>query len=251
MIESAHCGADSVKAKSSYLAQSMTVATHRHCRIGAWTALTIFILNVIYILTGAVWFATEKDPILRQALTPTDPHLAILEAIIVLTCPLMVLTMVSVHAFAPRHKSSYSLAGLSFMILLAGETGSIHFVDLVAIRRIDPQLLSMLSPIVSLPWRWPSAVFALDLLAWDLFFGFSMLFAAQVFEGGRLETSIRRVMSLSGALCVLGILGPTLGKLRFQAVAIVGYGALGTVAFFLLFAWFSQRESSSVELDRV
>jgi hypothetical protein len=93
----------------------------------------------------------------------------------------------------------------------------------------------MVVTIVSLPWPWPSVVYALDLLAWDLFFGLSMLFAAVVFEGGKLENALRRVMFLSGALCLVGILGPVLGDLRFQTIAIVGYAGLGTVAFLALF----------------
>lgn len=156
--------------------------------------------------------------------------------------PTEVVSLASVHAYASREKTTYSLAAPSFMILLAGITCSVHFVQLIAIRRIDPRSLSALSPVVSIPWRWPSVVFALDLLAWDLFFGLSMMFAALVFEGGKLETAVRRVMFLRGALCVVGILGPVLGDLRFQNIAIIGYGGLGTVAFLLLFKVLSRGE---------
>jgi len=208
--------------------------TQKAYRVGAWAALAVFLVNLIYILTGAVWLISEGDPVRRRSLTPTDPHLAILESLIVLMCPLMVVTMVSVHTHASREKTTYSLASLSFMIFLAGVTGSIHFAQLVAVRRVDPLVLTVLSPIVSLPWRWPSIVFAMDLLAWDLFFGLSMMFAALVFDGGKLETALRRVMLVSGVLCVSGILGPALDDLRFQGLAIVGYAGLGTIAFLLL-----------------
>ena len=50
----------------------------------------------------------------------------------------------------------------------------------------------------------------MDLLAWDLFLGLSLLFASRVFKGDRLHTAIRLTLTLSGALCVAGILGPEL-----------------------------------------
>jgi hypothetical protein len=209
-------------------------AAHYLHRIGARAALAVFFARLLYIATGVVWLLSERDPALRQSLTPSDPYLAILEALIVLTCPLMVVTMASVHTNAAREKATCSLAALSFMILLTGVTCSIHFAQLAVIRRIDPLFLNALRPIVSLPWHWPSVVFALDLLAWDLFFGLSMLFAAPVFRGGALETIVRRTMYLSGVLSIAGLLGPALGDLRFQQIAIVGYAGLGTVAFGLL-----------------
>jgi hypothetical protein len=120
------------------------------------------------------------------------------------------------------------------MILLAAVTCSIHFVQLVAIRRMEPAAMRALAPIVSLPWKWPSIMFALDLLAWDLFFGLSMLLAAPIFEGSKLQMALRRVMFLSGSLCLAGLPGPALGDLRFQSIAIVGYAGLGPVVFLLL-----------------
>lgn len=219
----------------------MIVGTHKNYQIGAWAARAVFVVTLLYIMTGVVWLVSEGDPALRQSLTPTDPYLAILESLIVLWCPLMVVTMASVQAYTAPEKATCSLAALSFMTLLAGVTSSIHFVQLVAVRRIDPRSLNALAPIVSLPWRWPSVVFALDLLAWDLFFGLSMLFGALIFNGGKLETALRRMMLLSGALCIAGILGPALGDLRFQSIAIVGYAGLGTVVFLLLSKWLSRR----------
>lgn len=131
------------------------------------------------------------------------------------------------------------------MILLAGVTGSIHFTQLVVIRRLEPQALSTLSALVALPWKWPSVAYALDLFAWDLFFGLSMLSAASIFHGGKLETITRRMMSLSGALCIVGLLGPALGDLRFQLIAITGYAGLGPLIFVLLSQVLSRARSTA------
>lgn len=201
--------------------------------IGTWAARAVCILILIYIITGAVWFVSSGDSSKRYALAPTDPYLAILEALIVLMGPLMVLTMASLHGCTSRETSTFSLASLSFMILLAGITCSIHFVELFVMRRVSPEAMVALSPIISSPWKWPSAAFALDLLAWDMFYGLSMLCGGAAFARTG-ETVLSRLMFLSGGLCVAGITGPVVGDLRFQLLGIMGYAGGGRVVFFLL-----------------
>jgi hypothetical protein len=178
-------------------------------------------------------------------LGPVDPFLAVMEWLIVIVAPAMVVMMASVHDYAPREARAKSLAALSFMVLLAGITCSIHFVQLAVIRRIDSAALVSLSPIIPWPWRWPSVVFALDLLAWDLFFGLSMLLAAPVFGGDKLETAVRRTMRLSGVLCVTGLLGPALGDLRLQYLGILGYAGVFPIVCLLLNRLFARSDSVS------
>ena len=82
---------------------------------------------------------------------------------------------------------------------------------------------------------WPSTAYALELLAWDLFLGLSLLFAAPVFKGGNLEAAVRTGLFVGGSLCLAGILGPATGDMRLQFVAIVGYaGVLPTVCLLLM-----------------
>ncbi|HDR73077.1 MAG TPA: hypothetical protein ENN85_04095 [Methanoculleus sp.] len=75
------------------------------------------------------------------------------------------------------------------MILLAGITRSVHLVLLAGRRRFAD---------AGFPWatlffsfEWPSVVNALDILAWDVVFALSMLFAAPVFPIGRLKKTVR------------------------------------------------------------
>jgi ABC-type lipoprotein release transport system permease subunit len=56
-------------------------------------------------------------------------------------------------------------------------------------------------------FTWPSVPYALDILAWDLFFELSMLFAAAVFSGDRFQMSIRILMIVSGVLALAGMSG--------------------------------------------
>jgi hypothetical protein len=69
----------------------------------------------------------------------------------------------------------------------------------------------------------PSVVYALDILAWDLFFGLSMLFASRVFLKGRLERILAILMIMSGVLSLAGLAGVYLSDMGIRNIGIVGY----------------------------
>lgn len=191
-------------------------------RLGRWSAFALFLIGVAYIATLAIGFAAYglTKPIV-------DPVLAIMEVLTLLSAPLMVIMMAAVHGYAPPGRKTYSLIALAFMILVAGTTSAVHFVELTALRQLGS------SGIV-----WPSPAYAVELLAWNLFLGLSLLFAAQVFEGGGLERGVRRGLLISGSLCIAGVLGPAVGNMRLQLVGVLGYAGVLPVVFFMLFRLF-------------
>jgi hypothetical protein len=81
-----------------------------------------------------------------------------------------------------------SLIALVFMGLLAGLTSSVHFVILTVSRQAAFTGQSWL-PLL-LEFKWPSVAYALDILAWDVFFPLAVLSAAPVFGGSRLTTNL-------------------------------------------------------------
>jgi hypothetical protein len=91
------------------------------------------------------------------------------------------------------------------MGLLAGVTCSLQFVILPLSR--EPAFASQPWLPLFLSFKWPSVAYALDILAWDVFFALSMFFAAPVFSGSRLATSIRGLMIASGVLALAGLSG--------------------------------------------
>ena len=79
-----------------------------------------------------------------------------------------------------------------------------------------------------------SVVYALDILAWDLFFALSMLFAAQVFKGDRLERSLRIVMIISGIISLVGLIGVPIGNMTVRSIGIIGYTIVAAIAFLMI-----------------
>ncbi len=71
-------------------------------------------------------------------------------------------------------------------------------------------------------------VYALDILAWDWFFGLSMLFLAPVFRNRR---SLSVLLVTSGVLSLAGLLGVPLEDMSIRNIGIVGYAVLAPVAF--------------------
>ena len=73
--------------------------------------------------------------------------------------------------------------------------------------RVSDQIALALSQEFShlFSFRWPSVVYALDILAWDWFFALSMLFAATVFKSGTLEKTVRILIIIRGVLTMAGL----------------------------------------------
>ena len=147
-------------------------------KIGRAAALAVFFFGVVYAVTLTAGLLSLESP--QQAIQ--DPFFSLMEMLIVVMAPLMVIVMVAIHISVARNTKLYSLTALAFMIVCATITSSVHFVILVVSRQTAFTSLSWLPLFLS--FRWPSVVYALDILAWDWFDGLSTLFAAPVSQGG-------------------------------------------------------------------
>jgi hypothetical protein len=203
--------------------------TLQHRTVGRAAAWAVFCLGIVYIVTTVLGFRSLKSP--DDAITygrlcaNGDSFFSIMELLIILIAPLMVVSMVAVHAYAPPNTKIYSLTALIFMILMGGITSSVHFVILTMSRQLEATGVSWL-----LSFKWPSVVYTLDILAWDWFFALSMLFAAPVFGAGRLE----QLTIVSGVLSLAGLIGVPLANMQVRNIGIIGYGVLASVVFLLL-----------------
>jgi hypothetical protein len=201
-------------------------------RIGRITALAVFGITVLYDAVGIAGVYVTQHATGRFAIV--DPYLAILEGLIVLAAPLMVVMMAALHGAAPAAARARTLAALCLMTAMATLTAGIHFLQLAIVRRISPDALAPLAPLVTQPWRWPNAAMGLDLFAWDFLFGLSLLLGAEGIQGDGVRKAARWTMRVAGILCVLGTLGPALGDLWIQVPAITGYAFVFPAACLLL-----------------
>lgn len=193
-------------------------------RLGVWSASALFIVGAAYAVVVSIGIHASgfSAPIV-------DPVLAVMEVLTLLSAPLLVLLMTAVHRSARSADKPYAIAALAFVVVFAGLTSAVHFVGLTALRQ------SGSGEIV-----WPSPQYAVELLAWDVFLGLSLLMAALTFRGGGLGRAIRISSVATGILCLLGTLGPATGEMRLQFIAVVGYGIGLPVTCFLLSRFFKR-----------
>lgn len=95
--------------------------------------------------------------------------------------------------------------------------------------------------------KWPSVGYALDILAWDVFFALSVLFAAPVFSGSRrLAAAIRALLIVSGALALAGLSGVITGNMQLRNIGIIGYVGIFPIAALLVAAMFHRARETPV-----
>jgi hypothetical protein len=213
-------------------------------QIGRAAALALFFFGVAYVMITMVGLVSLKSP---QQPIP-DPFNFLMELLIVAMAPMYVAVMVAVHAYADRVTKIYSLMALALMIVCAAITSSVHFVMLTVSRQVEFTSVSWMPLFLS--WKWPSVIYALDILAWDWFWGLSLLFAALVFKGGRLQIAVRIAMALSGVLSLAGLLFLPFGDMQLRMIGIFGYAGLGPVVFLLVAIVFGRARSRSQEAAR-
>jgi len=202
--------------------------TRHHRLLGTGAALAVFFVLIAYAVTlvlGLLSLTSPLEPI-------GDPYFSIMEILIVMLAPLLVTVMVIVHGYATPRTKLFSLTALAFMIISAGITSSVHFVILTVSRQMASAGFSWVSLFLS--FEWPSVTYALDILAWDVFFALSMLFAALVFTEGRLEKTVRILMIISGVLSLAGLIGVALADMNVRNIGIIGYVGVSLAVFPLL-----------------
>jgi len=178
----------------------------------AWANFVLFIVYDLIVITGIV----IGQGVLKE------PYLAIAEAMTIVSAPLLILLMVAIHECAPQSTKVFSLAALGWILLLAGSTVIVHFINLTLWRQISDQ--QKIDYVRFLGWEWPSMLYAIELVAWHLFFGLSIFFAAFAFKGKGRERSVRITLITTGLLCIFGLIGPVVGDLTWRLVGVFGYG---------------------------
>lgn len=197
-------------------------------RLGRVSALAVVFLLTAYTVVTIMGFrslASPDDPI-------GDPWFTLMELLIVLILPFMVMSFAALHAQAPPEKRGAATAALVFMVMNAGLSSGVHFVIMTVSRRIAA---------AEFPWfdlffafKWPSAAYALDILAWDLFYALAMLFGSALFGGSRFGRALRVMMLISGLLSLAGLAGVLLGSMQVRNIGIIGYTLAALPVFALL-----------------
>ena len=203
-----------------------------------WAARALCAFGVAYAVTMVIGFGamgTLSKPL-------EDPYLAIMEVLILVMAPILVLLAVVIHSCAPEGAKTYSMTALGWMLLLAGFTMTVHLVQLTVVRRVDPNAIHGFQYLFN--WHWPSVLYGVDIVAWDIFFGLALLFAAPVFHAAG-QVAVRNGLLIAGALSMVGVIGPAINHIALREIGIFGYAIVWPIVCVPLSKAFHQRERTS------
>lgn len=191
-------------------------------KVGFISSTGLFLIGIIYILVVAVGVSEAglNDPI-------TDPTLATMEVLTLMSAILFLFLIAAIKESASDEHKVFGTIALACAVVMAGLTCAVHFITLTAGRQTSFTAL-----------EWPSTLYAIELLAWDVFLGLSLLFSALVFDGYKLDKTIRWTLAISGGLALAGSVGPIAGNMALQRIGILGYGIGLPVAALLLAVYF-------------
>ena len=200
--------------------------------VGAWSARCLSLLVLGYVAVFVAGFASVGD--LAKPLP--DPYLAVAEVMILVIAPIMLLMMAAIHHGAPQDARPFTRVASGWMTAASALTILAHFVQLTVARHIDPAL-SGYARIFG--WQWPLTLYALDIVAWDVFFGLSLLFAVPAFTPQH-AAAVRRWLIVSGSLCLIGLVGPFFDAMEWRMIGVAGYRIVFGIACIRLGKWFTQ-----------
>jgi hypothetical protein len=214
-------------------------------RLGIASATGIVLLSALYAGVTAAGLLSLTSPVEQIG----DPYFSAMEILILLMAPLMVALFAAIHAWATPDSRTLSLAALAFMVGTAVVTMSVHFAILTVSRH--PRFVEFPWNPMLFSFEWPSIAYALDILAWDVFFALSVLCAAPVFTGSGLPAWVRRLLIASGILAVAGLSGILTSDMQLRSIGILGYALVFPIAVLLLALLFIRTPHAPENFERL
>jgi hypothetical protein len=195
------------------LKDATSAAIRSECQLGVWSAVTATLsaigygIAVIVMMISSVTATAGTSPGWHgiEAFVASFQFIQMLPLIPSLVlAPTFIVLMVSIHYYAAYEKSVWSQLGIAFAIVYAVMASLNYIMQLTVVRlsivnkETDGLAMFVMGNSHSIFWALASAY---------VFMNLAMLFAAPVFEGGKLERCIRRLFYANGASVIVTIFG--------------------------------------------
>jgi len=205
-----------------------------HTDLVRQSGLTVIALHVAYATATTVGFLN-----LTNADEPnSDPWFAAMEWLIILLGPPVLVLLSALHSVSgvrrPWSLAALVLAGIAFAL-----SAALHSV-LLAVGRHH----ALVSEGGLLSFTWPSAAYAIDILAWDGFFAVALLCCAMALRATPDMGRARWAFAFAGLAALAGLAGPISGTMTLRNIGIVGYAVIFPVAVGLVLHAFPLRNDA-------
>lgn len=192
-----------------------------------WTAYALLALGVVYVGL-IVWGIVTQDP---ETGFIRDQVRILMEITTMMSAVVLLFFALSIKKMLGTEQNFLSETSVIFMAILVALTNTVHFVSITVSSQIveaDP----LLSPLLSLTW--PSLLLSIDILAWDVFFGFGFIFLGLSLKPLKELSVARIVMILSGILSLLGLIALPLNNMDIRFIGIFGYTVMPVISCIFL-----------------
>ena len=199
-----------------------------HLRVGTVSGFAVSAFCSVYAAILAIGLISLSSP--DQAIQ--NPWFTLMEVLILCIAPAMVGLTVGLYYWTSAERKPLAMLSVLFMSMCVAVTSCVHFAVLVLSRHTTFAGSDWTALVFS--FKWPSVMYALDILAWDVFFPLAALFAAFAVHGSGLARLARILLFGSAALAFIGLAGVPLANMSIRNVGIIGYVVLFPIASFLL-----------------
>ena len=169
----------------------------------------LFLAALISTVFGILYFLGLAGKLIVDGSihSASSPSIQVVSAAIGLMWDFTLLVLfVALRRQASESKAVYADLGLVFMALLCATSSINWFVQLTLVPRIaqsgDPAFLALIDI-----HNETSIMYAIEHLAWGLFYGLATIFMAATIEGGKAGTWVRWLLVVGGALSILHVFG--------------------------------------------
>jgi hypothetical protein len=137
----------------------------------------------------------------------------------------LVILFVVLRRRIPESRSVYADLGTAFMVLLAAVSTVNWYVQLTLVPQLTGSGNATILELLDIH-NVNSVMYAMEHLAWGLFFGLAVIFMALAIQGGRIEALIRGLLIGAGIMSILFIPGYMTAN---QFLIDLGYYAAGVL----------------------
>jgi len=206
--------------------------------LGYWSALSVTVAGVAYLLVISVLMATGKFTL------PLPDSVELFAAWdTIASGPLLVTALVAVHGLVPAARRPFAQLGVVFAAVFMVMVSINRFVQLTVIR---PSMLEGNTSGLErfMPYGPRSAMLSLELVGWGFFLGLALLSAAFAFSRGGISGKVRWCFL---GYAVLGIASAMLfvADSPYSAIGFVAWGVILPVGTAFLTAWFNRMRKPS------
>lgn len=218
----------------------LTADSRRDDRASAIVGFVVFFMFAFYAsvtVLGILGLESSEEQV-------GDPYFSIMETTILILCPLLCVFFARLVTRKNGGRKASGLVSIVFLACMIASTSAVHFLVLTVSRPLsfcDPSFSRLFS------FTWPSVVYSVDILAWDVFFPLSCIFLMPSIPRNGLAGKAGISFWVSGAaLSFAGLIGVPLGNMQVRLVGVLGYAFLIPVAILLTsVALYGSKESGT------